>query len=117
MIDIDDVPEPVRRYRDALHAWNLAAARWLGLDPNAVTRLEIEPDDRGNIVAKWEAVEPQHPPLGYVETGGVRSDGECVAYFASVTLDHDNTGAFNTSIGPKPELLTPAERERLSRLR
>ena len=111
----DNMPESVRQYRDAMDAWNLAAARWLGLDPEAVTRLDVDTSERGHTVAKWEAVERQRPPLGYVETG-VASDGECVVWSGSLTLDYPDATAFSEALGPKPEMFTPAERERLARL-
>lgn len=95
---------PATEYADALRAYHLAAANWLGLDPTQVLTLSLEgaDDPRVSTVATWEAISKQEPPVGQALHPGLRNDGDNLTYTAGVVLDYDDSAALRNAIGPKP---------------
>src|SRR5690349_5959335 len=105
---VDNMPDEVREYLEAMKVWSLAAAEWLALDPGAVFKLDVE--DRpfnefggASIEATWSAVALLTPRTGHVHAPGMRSDGEVVTYVGKVSLDYDDSEAFRKAVGPKPK--------------
>lgn len=111
------IPAAITEYTEALDAWNLEATRWLGLDPDEVTDLSVDRDEHGCTVGQWESIEPQKPTRGYVVTGAKSNGDDLPVYTGSVSLDWRDTKAFMEAVGPKPDMFTPAERDRLEALR
>lgn len=103
----DNVPPDIREYREAMKAWDRAAAEWLGLDLEQVFKLDVT--DRpfnefgGTIVeAEWSAMALLTPRCGHVHAPNISGDGESVTCSGGVSLDYDDSKAFRQAVGPRP---------------
>lgn len=112
--DTEMLPPIVREYVTALDTWNLAAAEWLGLDPDEVFDLDIT-QDGGEVRGAWKSVSLQSVRLGGDEAAVTFGD-ERTTYEGTFALRGQDAVEFNDAVGPRPDLLTPSERERLERI-
>ena len=92
---------PFGEYCEALRAYHLAAAEWLGMNADQVFRFALSEGDDGHPRATWEASAKQEPRVGYV-THGARGDDEGITFTGEVVLDYLDGLALNTAIGPYP---------------
>lgn len=111
----DKMPASVRAYVEALSAWNLAAADWLGLNPDEVFDLDVDTGRADQILARWKSIEEQTPRFGADSTTAEFAD-ETVTYTGVLSLGWHDSKAFMDAVGPKPEMFTAEERARLAAL-
>jgi hypothetical protein len=120
----DQVPAEVREFREKLRAFNLAAAKWLGLDPSKVFRLELvehihELYPELYSMAKWESTEDLTASVGVPGQTGVvdrhvgYDDERFLTYHQATYFDYDQGRALWAEVGPVPSMFTPGEEQRL----
>lgn len=110
----DHMPSDLREYRDAMRTYNLAAARWLGLDPGQVFKLEVD-DSRahGTVVdppevrVTWEATAKIEPRVGHW-TWAMRGDWDETIYTGAVVVDYPEAMQFVAEVGERPAFPWPA---------
>jgi|GEM_PF-5720068 len=109
------IPQTVRDFSEALDAWNVAACRWLGLDPARVTKLSVGDTEQGLVKAAWESIGQETPRDGWIQYGA-RLDGDTHVFTGSIVLDSIDTNGFKSEVGPMPKMFTAEERASLMRV-